>query len=73
MDWETRNEQIPIGKHIIAGKSNDFYLLSDLITYGTNCGEVRLLRGDHGARRNVSYGHYQGKQPSVSRTNSSQR
>jgi len=20
MDWETRNEQIPIGKHIIAGK-----------------------------------------------------
>ncbi len=21
MDWETRKEQIPIGKHIIAGKS----------------------------------------------------
>ena len=21
MDWETRNEQIPIGKHIIAGKA----------------------------------------------------
>jgi len=20
MDWETRNEQIPIGKHMIAGK-----------------------------------------------------
>jgi len=52
MDWETRHEKIPIGKHIIAGKYFDLEVKE-------NC--FRLLRWHHGARWNVPNGHDQSK------------
>jgi len=52
MDWETRHEKIPIGKHIIAGK----YFKVEVMQNG-----FRLLRWHHGARWNVPHGYNQGK------------
>ena len=60
LDWETRDENVPLWKHIIAGKCYEGFNLANSYLYNDIeiCDYlVRLLCRCYGASWNVSHGH----------------